>query len=91
MMLEKPQCIKLYRFSANMWKPRETILFMTDMRAAWSNFSRSTVAIITSRTIITEDPVGIEAFSLRKFAQTAPLQTDAILEALETSIPDRRS
>lgn len=72
-----------------MWTPRNTILFMTDMRAEWSNFYRSVIASITSKTIITEDPVGSEASELRKFAQAAPLQTNAIMDALITSIPDR--
>lgn len=61
---------------------------MTDMRAEWSNFYRSVIAFITSKTIITEDPVGAEANTLRRYAQVAPLQTNAIIEELITSIPN---
>lgn len=61
---------------------------MTDMRAQWSDFHRSVIASITSKTIITEDPVGGEANTLRRFALTAPLQTNAILEDLIHSIPN---
>lgn len=58
------------------------------MRAEWSNFYRSVIGVITSRTIITEDPVGAEANTLRKYAETIPLQTNSILEAVLASIPD---
>lgn len=61
---------------------------MTDMRAEWSTFYKSVIGCITTKTIITEDPVGAEANALRRFAQTAPLQTNTILEALLTAIPN---
>lgn len=59
------------------------------MRAKWSNFHRSVIAFITSKTIITENPIGSEANALRNFAETAPLQTDAIMAAVIANIPDR--
>lgn len=61
---------------------------MTDMRAYWSDFYRSVIASITNQTIITEDPVGAEANTLRRYALTAPLQTNAVLEELILSIPN---
>lgn len=61
---------------------------MTDMRADWSNFYRSVIAYITNKTIITEDPVGAEANALKRYAQTAPLQTDAVIEDLILAIPN---
>lgn len=75
-------------YSANSWQPRNTILFLTDMRAQWSSFYRCTIAIVTSRTIITEDPVGPEADALRKYAQNAGLHSTDLLENITTSIPD---
>lgn len=63
---------------------------MTDMKAQWSQFHLGTIAVITPKTVITENPVGPEADALRQYAKNAPLQTVAILQNMTTSIPDRK-
>lgn len=78
------------KFRAESWKPRETILFLTDVKVEWSSFHHSAVAVLTNRTVITENPVGIEADQLRNYAQTAALQTIAILDNLLSSLPNRK-
>lgn len=75
---------------ANSWKPRATILFITDVRIEWSSFLRAYAASLTSRSIVTENPVGEQAVILAGYAKTATLATSAILDQLITDIPDRK-
>lgn len=80
----EPEIISL----ANNWKSRSTILFMTDMRIEYNNFFKTKTAGLSQRTIITEDPIGPEAETLRQYALEAPLQLGAILDSMTCAIPD---
>ncbi|KAF5300331.1 hypothetical protein FQA39_LY11188 [Lamprigera yunnana] len=53
---------------ASTWKVLQTILFITDVRCEWSEFSSSMEASLTSRSIITQDPVAIESTNLKEYA-----------------------
>lgn len=68
------------------WKPRTTILFLTDIRINWSSFARSFVGSANSRTIVTENPIGDEAKDLFEYAQKAPIKTFEIVEHLLSSM-----
>ncbi|XP_050438704.1 meiosis-specific with OB domain-containing protein [Adelges cooleyi] len=55
--------------SASQWIPRETILFLADVRLDWSEFKENMIAIVTGKTIITENPCTKEAEALRNFSE----------------------
>lgn len=74
---------------ASFWNSRSTILFMVDIKVVWNNFFKCTTGALTSKSIITEDPIGNEADMLRKYALIAPLQASSILEKMTSIIPDR--
>lgn len=59
------------------------------MKVMWNNYFKCTTGSITSKTIITEDPIGNEAEMLKKYALLAPLQASSILDKLTTTLPDR--
>ncbi|CAH1992327.1 unnamed protein product [Acanthoscelides obtectus] len=64
------------------WKPRCTILFLTDLRVQWSDFQREFVTKVTSSTIVTENPIGREAQILLDYAKHAPMETAEIVDNL---------
>ncbi|CAH1109944.1 unnamed protein product [Psylliodes chrysocephalus] len=70
------------------WRPRNTALFMTDLKIAWSNFQRQFIAKVTGRTIVTENPESKEAQKLLIYAKMAPIETFDILDQLITSLPN---
>ncbi|KAI4466186.1 aspartate aminotransferase [Holotrichia oblita] len=78
-------------FRAGFWTPRSTTLFMTDMKIEYSNFHKIFLPNISSRTIITENPVGAEANNLRSYALTAPIQPTEILERLSITVENTNS
>lgn len=82
--LWEPEIIML----ANNWRPRLTILFMTDMKIEWNNFMKAKTAQISQRTLITENPIGAEVENLRHYAMNAALQPSAILDSIALSIPN---
>lgn len=77
-------------FRASKWKQRTTILFITDVKVEWSSFLRAYTATITSRSIVTEDPIGPEVLALHNYAKTAALTTADMLEQFVTELPDRK-
>lgn len=77
-------------FRATFWTPRSTILFMTDMKIDFNKFHRIFLPNISSKTIITENPVGREADVLRNYALTAPIQPTEILESLSYTIENSK-
>ncbi|XP_055306191.1 protein hold'em [Sitodiplosis mosellana] len=46
-----------YQERMDQWKPLETVLHLVDVRAEYSEFERSTVLSVTSKTIIVENPM----------------------------------
>ncbi|CAH1369705.1 unnamed protein product [Tenebrio molitor] len=76
---------------AGNWKPRTTILFITEARVEWSNFLKAYSASLTNRSIITENPIGQEALALANYAKTAPIETTDILNQFITTLPDPES
>ncbi|CAG9767901.1 unnamed protein product [Ceutorhynchus assimilis] len=76
---------------SNSWKPRSTILFMTDLKIDWSNFGRAYMGKATTRTIVTENPASKEAKALFEYAQNAPIETFDLIEQMVTSIPSSSS
>lgn len=46
-----------WQLRMNHWKPLETVLHLVDVKAEHSDFERSTVLSVTSKTIIVENPV----------------------------------
>lgn len=75
---------------ANTWKPRSTILFITDARIRWSSFLRAYNATLSNQSVVTENPPGEEAAVLAEYAKTAPLESSAISEQLIRALPDRK-
>lgn len=65
---------KEYMIRAPQWKPRETIIFVTDVKIDWSSFHKTIVATFTSRSVLTENPVGKEAENLARYATTAKIE-----------------
>ncbi|XP_014242888.2 meiosis-specific with OB domain-containing protein [Cimex lectularius] len=72
---------------AKIWKPRFTILFLSDIKIKWNAFRRSLYGDIGPRTIVTENPDTKEAMALAQFASTAPLQPVAIVDMLAELMP----
>ncbi|VEN37391.1 unnamed protein product [Callosobruchus maculatus] len=70
------------------WKPRSTVLFLTDLRVQWSVFQREFVVKVTSCTIVTENPIGREAQILLEYAKDAPIETTEIVDNLLVAISD---
>lgn len=54
------------------WIPRETILFIADIKLEWSEFHKSPIGQIDRRSVVTEDPYTNEAETLRIYMQHAP-------------------
>ncbi|KAK9707968.1 hypothetical protein QE152_g27514 [Popillia japonica] len=61
------------------------------MKIEYNNFHKIFLPNISSRTIITENPVGIEANNLRSYALTAPIQPTEILDYLSVTIENTNS
>ncbi|XP_057666084.1 meiosis-specific with OB domain-containing protein [Diorhabda carinulata] len=70
------------------WIPKQTVLFITDLKIQWSNFQRQFIARITGCTIITENPNGREAQMLLNYAKDAPIETYDIVDQIINSLPD---
>ncbi|KAF5308797.1 hypothetical protein FQR65_LT06030 [Abscondita terminalis] len=69
---------------AGKWKNLFTVIFVTDVRCEWSDFSSSMVATFTSRSILTEDPISIESENLRDYVKKmklSPLMDHSTLSA----------
>ncbi|KAK3914787.1 Meiosis-specific with OB domain-containing protein [Frankliniella fusca] len=75
-------------YQASQWKPRETILFMADVRMKWSGYRNACIPTVNSKTIITVDPQTEDAECLRAYALVAPLQPSAIVDYLASNITD---
>ncbi|PSN32080.1 hypothetical protein C0J52_19238 [Blattella germanica] len=69
---------------AESWRPRETVLFLADVRLEWNAYRHGMVAAEGPRSIITEDPDLTEATTLKAYALTAPIKATAILAQLAT-------
>ncbi|XP_067002279.2 meiosis-specific with OB domain-containing protein [Anabrus simplex] len=76
---------------ADHWRPRETVLFLADMRVEWNMYKRSIMASDGNRTVVTENPDTPQAVALLRYARTAPIQATAILDHLANSLPDPSS
>ncbi|KAJ3657203.1 hypothetical protein Zmor_016222 [Zophobas morio] len=76
---------------ATKWKPRTTILFITDTKIVWSGFLRAYSASVTGRSIVTENPIGKEATTLVTYAKNAPLETVDILDQFIMDLPAAES
>ena len=72
---------------ATKWKPRTTILFITDTKIVWSGFLRAYSASVTGRSIVTENPIGKEATTLVTYAKNAPLEPVDILDQIIMDLP----
>lgn len=70
------------------WKPRYTALFITDVQIVWSNYHRQFIAKFTNQTLVTENPNGKESQNLLKYALTAPIEIDEIVDQMITTYPD---
>ncbi|XP_076270084.1 meiosis specific with OB domains hold'em [Rhynchophorus ferrugineus] len=73
---------------SNNWRPRTTLLFLTDVRIEWSVFVQAFVAKTTGRTVVTENPITSEAETLFRYAQTAPIEMFDIVAQVVASIPN---
>ncbi|KAK7792643.1 hypothetical protein R5R35_005103 [Gryllus longicercus] len=76
---------------ADSWKPRDTVLFLADVRIEWNLYKRCFIAVDRSSTIITENPNVAEAEALRNYAWNTPTHANAILDKLANSIVDPAS
>uniref|UniRef100_A0A1B6GAB0 MEIOB-like N-terminal domain-containing protein n=1 Tax=Cuerna arida TaxID=1464854 RepID=A0A1B6GAB0_9HEMI len=94
MMDQSPTCLYIQLWDAEMafradnWKPRETVLFIADVRLNWNNFKKCMTATVTARTIITENPDMADADDLREHARNAPIVPSAILDQFAISFPE---
>lgn len=75
---------------ANMWKPRETILFITDCKVQYDTFSNSAIGTPSMKTIITENPEGKEGNILKNYAMNAHLHISAVMDQLLGVMPERK-
>lgn len=73
---------------ASHWKPRETILFLADVKMRWNSFHNSCVPEFNSKTVITVDPQTPDAECLSVYARAALLQPSAIIDNLANNIVD---
>ncbi|XP_075225582.1 meiosis specific with OB domains hold'em [Lycorma delicatula] len=78
-------------YRAENWLPRETVLFIANLRVDWNEYKKAMTGTVTSRTIITENPSTTEANALKNFARTAPVKPRAVLTQLATNYPDPNS
>ncbi|KAK9502767.1 hypothetical protein O3M35_011477 [Rhynocoris fuscipes] len=70
------------------WKPRYTVLFMSDIRVSWNTFKRCMCGTIGIKSIITENPSTREAKSLANYASSAPLQSQDIIDNMAANMPN---
>ncbi|BES88359.1 meiosis specific with OB domains [Nesidiocoris tenuis] len=68
------------------WKPRETCLFLADIRIKWSDYYEEAIGLLTSRSIVTVDPDTPEARELADYAAVVPIQRTAVVHALAESV-----
>ncbi|XP_065172550.1 meiosis-specific with OB domain-containing protein-like [Atheta coriaria] len=71
-----------------MWKPRETILFITDCKVQYDTFSNSAIGTPSMKTIITENPEGKEGNILKNYAMNAHLHISAVMDQLLGVMPE---
>ncbi|XP_034240920.1 meiosis-specific with OB domain-containing protein [Thrips palmi] len=79
---------KEINYQASQWKPRETILFMADIKMKWDMSREACVPEVTSRTVITVGPQTPEAECLSVYARAAPLHATAIIDHLASNLVD---
>uniref|UniRef100_A0A1B6LKU8 MEIOB-like N-terminal domain-containing protein n=1 Tax=Graphocephala atropunctata TaxID=36148 RepID=A0A1B6LKU8_9HEMI len=93
-MDQSPTCLYIQMWDAEMgyradsWKPRETVLFIADVKLNWNDFKKCMTGTVTARTIITENPDIADAEDLREHARTAPTVPSAILDQLAINFPE---
>ncbi|KAF6202749.1 hypothetical protein GE061_003151 [Apolygus lucorum] len=73
------------------WKPRDTCMFLADIRLSWNDFKEQMIGMLTSRSIVTENPNTKEGFVLAKYASTVPIQRYAVVDALAASMTNAES
>ncbi|XP_050530368.1 meiosis-specific with OB domain-containing protein isoform X2 [Daktulosphaira vitifoliae] len=69
------------------WIPRQTILLLENVRFDWSEFKKNMIAIVTSKTVITENPSIKEAESLRNFSISCSIGSSVRIN-ISSIIPD---
>ncbi|XP_029343746.1 meiosis-specific with OB domain-containing protein [Acyrthosiphon pisum] len=55
---------------AAQWIPKKTILSFSNLYLEWNVFKKSMTAVVSNKTIITEDPITNEANDLKNYANT---------------------
>lgn len=76
-------------YRATSWQSRETILFISDIKLEWNNFTKCIVGRVFGRTVITEDPYTAEAEALRVYSRHAPISRNAVIDQVSQNFPDR--
>ena len=68
------------------WIPRESILFLADVRIDWDEWRTAFILIGTSKTVITVNPDTMEAAALVRFAQLADFSSVSRLDQYVAAI-----
>ena len=64
---------------ADAWTPRESVLFLCDVKVTFDDFRRKMVATCTSKTVIITNPDTPEAHHLYSYAQTVNVTDDGYI------------
>ncbi|XP_059218403.1 protein hold'em [Stomoxys calcitrans] len=54
------------------WQPMRTVLHLIDVKVSFSDYYKSCILTTTSRSIIYENPIGVETNNLQRFADSTP-------------------
>ncbi|XP_065213492.1 meiosis-specific with OB domain-containing protein [Planococcus citri] len=70
------------------WVPQNTVLFLADVRADWSNFRKIMMVSSTGRTIVTENPPTNAAQNLKAFISSTSFRNIAKIDQLVNKYAD---
>ncbi|ELT88585.1 hypothetical protein CAPTEDRAFT_89352, partial [Capitella teleta] len=74
---------------AQSWTPKETVLFIADVRVSFNDYKKCVVASASSKTVITVNPETREAHALYQYAQTADVPLEYSSDFQENQAMDR--
>lgn len=73
-------------YQVDTWTPKETVLFISDVKVSFEEFRQKMVATCISKTIIIANPDSAEAHHLFNYAQSVSTFEDASLDGMDLEI-----
>lgn len=73
------------------WQPMKTVLHLIDVKVSYSDFYKSSILGLTSKSLIYENPVGLETQKLQEFSKTLPKSAfDSFFQNNSDNLPKRK-